>query len=200
MIHPPKRDGWLLQSDKPAQAHVEGARFGDWIQVYSGRQFWPMDPSPGDVDIEDIAHSLSMQARYTGHGERYYSVAEHSVLMANWVPATDKLHALLHDASEAYLTDVPRPVKPFLPGYKEAERRVQEAVWDRFGMEHGNPYSVDTADARILNDERAQNMRPSIVEWTMPSPEYLGITLEFWTPAQAEFQFLTTFYKLTEST
>jgi hypothetical protein len=184
---------------EPVYAKAYPGRIGDWIQVHSGAQAYPMDLRPSEVEITDIAHSLSMQCRYTGHCLRFYSVAEHSVLMARWVPPADAMYALLHDASEAYLTDVPRPIKPFLPGYKEAERRVQDAVWKRFGLKPGNPYSVDTADARILNDERAQNMAPSAVEWVMPSPEPLGVTLQFWTPEQAEAEFLACYWGIIES-
>lgn len=195
MIHPPLlKDGWMLQSDIGASAKVEGARFGLPIHTFTGREFWPLDPRSAEVDIEDIAHALSMQSRYAGHGRRFYSVAEHSVLVAGRASPANRLHALLHDASEAYLVDVPRPVKSFLLGYKEAEAKVMAAVWGRFGMVTGNPYEVDSIDHNIVADEMAQNM-------ARPDPAYdnpIGITLEFWTPEQAEFQFLTMFYKLTE--
>lgn len=199
---------WLPQSDigdpagSRAQAHVEGARFGDWMQTFSGAQFWPMDPRASEIDIEDIAHSLSMQCRYAGHCKRFYSVAEHSVHVAAWVgtvaPKQYALAGLLHDATEAFLVDVPRPVKPFLPGYKEAEARLWDVVAERFfGHAMAIPAIVHEADNRILNDEREQNMSPPPQEWAHTG-DPLGITLEFWTPEQAEFQFLTTFYKLTE--
>src|SRR6266700_4788978 len=105
-----------------------GMNRGDWIQTAMGRKFWPMDPRSGEVFIDDIAHALSMLCRFGGHCIRFYSVAEHSVLLSRVAEPRFKLWALLHDASEAYLADVPRPVKPALVGYKDAEERVQRAI------------------------------------------------------------------------
>lgn len=203
MINPPKRDGWLLQSDKVAAAVVEGTRFGDWMQTFTGKQFWPMDPRADEIDIADIAHSLSMQCRYAGHSLRFYSVAEHSTLVAKWIldngTRWDALAGLLHDATEAYLVDVPRPVKPFLNGYREAEARMWNAVAQRFwGYEFDLPPIVHEADNRILCDERAQNMAPSQADWNIPDNP-LGITLQFWSPEQAEAGFLRMFNQLTEA-
>lgn len=105
---------------------------GDWIQTYSGRAFYPLAPYPQDVCIEDIAHALSQLCRFGGHCRRFYSVAEHSVLLSRVVVPEFQLWALLHDASEAYLVDVPRPIKKQLPAYVEAERRVMAAICARF--------------------------------------------------------------------
>ena len=74
------------------------ARKGNWMQTFTGRQFWPADPRADEIDIRDIAHALSMQCRYAGHCTQFYSVAEHCVLLANAIPE-QKLWALLHDAS-----------------------------------------------------------------------------------------------------
>lgn len=84
-------------------------RRGDWMQTYTGRQFWPLDPLPEDVFIEDIAHALSMQCRYAGHVTRFYSVAEHSVLIARCAPPEAKLYALLgaSDAFEQFINNTP---------------------------------------------------------------------------------------------
>lgn len=177
--------------DHPRQP---GERRGDWMQLYSGKQFWPMDPRADEVEIEDIAHALSMQCRYAGHCKRFYSVAEHCVHLANYVSAPNRLWALLHDASEAYLVDVPRPVKPFLPGYKEAEARVMAVVCDRFGLPHEMPAEVHAADGAIIGDERA-NMKPCVAEWYSTGGP-LGIALRYWTPEEAEYQFLWMFNHL----
>ena len=83
------------------------ARRGGWIQTYTGRQFWPLDPRIEDIDIHDIAHALSHQCRYSGHCLRFYSVAEHSVLLSHHVAGEHMLWALLHDAWEAYLAAIP---------------------------------------------------------------------------------------------
>jgi hypothetical protein len=172
-------------------------RRGDWIQTYSGRQFWPIDPRPDEVDIEDIAHALSMQCRYAGHCLAFYSVAEHCVHLARHVSAPAKRWALLHDAAEAYLVDVPRPVKPHLYGYKSAEARVMQAIAKRFGLDGECPREVDEADRRILVDEALQIMAPPPVPWAaIDGLKPLGVKLALWPPHVAREEFLTLFADL----
>lgn len=165
---------------------------GDWIQTASGQQFWPMDPQPHEVYLDDIAHALSMLCRFGGHCRRFYSVAEHCVLMARAAPAEFKRWALLHDASEAYLVDVPRPIKPFLIGYDEAEAKIMRAVAIRFNLHLGLPDQVKQMDRAILMDERLQNMAPAPVPWSTDG-EPLGVTLQYWSPSCAKYEFLKTF-------
>ena len=169
-------------------------RQGDWIQTFSGGRFWPMDPHAEDVEIVDIAHSLSMQCRFAGHCLRFYSVAEHCVHLSRAVAPVHALWALLHDASEAYLVDVPRPVKPYLGGYREAEALVMMAVCRRFGLDYEMPAAVHDADRRILGDERA-NLSVCVAEWSEP-PRPLGIDLAYWPPERAEAEFLARFEEL----
>lgn len=177
-------------------------RTGDWIQTYTGMQFWPVDPRPEEINIEDIAHALSMQCRYAGHCIRFYSVAEHSVLLARHF-REDSVHmrlwALLHDASEAYLTDVPRPLKPFLPGYKEAESAVMAAVVARFNMlPFQMPAEVKRADGCILADEATQNMAEPPTAWNFTG-DPLGISLQYWSPLEAKAAFLSEFESITDA-
>jgi len=169
-------------------------RIGDFMQTYTGQMFWPLDPRPDEINIFDIAHSLSLQCRYAGHCERFYSVAEHSVLMARWVSPPSRLWALLHDASEAYLVDVPRPLKRHLPGYKEAEAKVMEAICFRFDLSKEMPAEVHEADNRIIADE-LMNMRS--MAWHAKHDDPLGVRLEFWSPKEASGHFLLEFERLT---
>lgn len=169
-------------------------RKGDWMQCFSGGQFWPLDPRAEEIHIADIAHALSMQCRYAGHCLRFYSVAEHSVKLSHVVSPENALWALLHDASEAYLVDVPRPVKPYLTGYKDAEARVMAAVCERFGLPLDMPAEVHAADNAIIGDERA-NMAPCAAEWYATGPG-LGVTLNYWSPEVAERMFLARFNAL----
>lgn len=174
-------------------------RSGDWLQTFTGRQFFPMDPRPDEVFIEDIAHSLSMQCRYAGHCLRFYSVAEHSVLLTRYfrqkgAPLTTQLWALLHDASEAYLVDVPRPVKPYLEGYRQAEAAVMRAICERFGLPIDMPEEVHAADGAIIGDERF-NMAPCVAEW-YATGSGLGVFLRNWTPEVAESEFLDEFHRI----
>lgn len=173
-------------------------RQGDWMQTSDGGQFWPLDPKPSEIRIEVIAHALAMQCRYAGHCIRFYSVAEHCVHMARAVSKPNKLWALLHDASEAYLTDVIRPLKPHLPGYYEAEKRVMDAVIDRFGLASVMPSEVKNADNRILVDERTQNMVQTPHEWVSDGLEPLGVDLMFWPPDAAKMKFLSCFRTITQ--
>ena len=165
-------------------------RRGDWMQTFTGRAVYPLDPDPADFDIVDIAHALSMACRYAGHVRRFYSVAEHCVLMARHFSApVNRKWALLHDASEAYLVDVPRPVKPYLAGYREAENDLMQMIALRFGLDGDMPAAVKSADNRILCDERDQAMAPCVRDWNLEGPR-LGVTLRFWSPEEAEREFL----------
>lgn len=166
-------------------------RKGQWMQTFTGRQFWPLDPRSGEVHLVDIAHALSMQCRYAGHCIEYYSVAEHCVLLAQFVPKPLKPWALMHDASEAYLVDVPRPVKADLTGYRALEEGVMLAVAARFGLEWPMPAALHEFDDRIIGDERV-NLSTCVADWTTVH-DPLGITLHNWSPAEAKVQFLRMF-------
>jgi hypothetical protein len=177
-------------------------RQGDWIQTYTGKQYWPTDPRPEDVDIRDIAHALSMLCRFGGHCLRFYSVAEHSVHIARWLfpryGAHVALCGLMHDATEAYVTDVPRPLKPFLMGYKQIERDNWLAIAGSFGLPAKLPPIVREADTRALSEEARQNMAACVAEWSAVA-EPLGFTLEYWDTEQAELEFLAEFHELSEA-
>lgn len=164
-------------------------RHGDWMQTYTGRAFWPLDPRAKDVDIVDIAHALAHQCRYAGHCNAFYSVAQHSVLVAQAVPEDIRLEALLHDASEAYLVDVPRPVKRFLLGYREAEERVERAIAARFGLAYPWDARIKEVDDRILHDERAALMGDAPRDWNLQGAP-LGIAITPWSADKARHEFL----------
>lgn len=167
-------------------------RIGDWMQTASGRQFWPLDPRSDEIYIEDIAAALSKMCRYGGHVHTFYSVAEHCVLMANAAPDGFHLAALLHDASEAYLNDMIRPIKPHLSEYKAIEATLERAVARRFTLQWPTPPAVKHMDSAICMDERDQAMRVPPAPWILDVPP-LGVTLQFWTPEKAEYEFLAAF-------
>jgi hypothetical protein len=174
-------------------------RFGDWMQTFTGRAVYPLDLRPENIDIRDIAHSLSLQCRYAGHVRRFYSVAEHSVHVARYCRQNGPeaaLEGLLHDATEAYLVDVPRPIKPFLKSYKMMEQRAWAAIAGRFGLAP-DLYceAVHDDDNRILHDERAALMAPCEREWSLTG-EPLGVAIECWGPERAEREFLALFDEL----
>ena len=165
-------------------------REGDWILTYTGKQFWPLDPRPEEVCIEDIAHALSMLCRFTGHTRVFYSVAEHCVHVSRFVPAHYKLAGLLHDAAEAYLADMSAPVKQFIPSFTAAEFAVQTAIARHFRMGSLFAEVCKEEDRRMLHTERIQLMPLSEPwHWLDGFPPY-DLTLPCWSPAQAEDMFM----------
>lgn len=124
------------------------------MSTYTRRRLNPLTMTPDDVAIEDIARALSMQCRYNGHVGRFYSVAEHCMLVAEIVDDEHKLSALLHDAAEAYLGDLIRPLKhtPFGAGYLEAEKHVEQQICKAFNLPWPIPAAVMEADSRILTE------------------------------------------------
>lgn len=178
-----------------AYRHVP--RLGEFMQTFTGKAIYPMDLRVEDVDIRDIAHSLSMLCRYAGHTKNFYSVGEHSVRVARWCRQFGPeaaLHGLLHDATEAYLVDVPRPIKPYLVGYREAEQRAWDVIVDRYSIVLHTPV-IEQADRRILADERSALMAQCEREWA-DNGQPLGVQIEGWLPARAEREFLALFDEL----
>lgn len=171
-----------------------------YMQLRSGEPFYVLDAQPEHIDIEDIAHALGMVCRFAGHCQRFYSVAEHSVLMSMAVDPEHALWGLLHDATEAYIGDLVRPLKHELPSYMAVEDRLAEIIAIKFGLEGPMPAQVVEYDTRIVVDEREQIMAPSRLPWPMlegRSP--LGVTIEGWDPITAREMFLSRFYQLTDT-
>ncbi len=175
-------------------------RRGDWCQTFTGVAFWPLDPRPEDVRVEDIAHALSMQCRFAGHCREFYSVAEHSVRVSWACDFKDALWGLLHDASEAYVVDVPRPLKPYLANYADIETSVQVAVCRRFGISITQPPSVKRADVVLLATEARDLMSTPPIPWGGLLYPPLVAVISPWSPAYAEMMFLTQFAALTKGT
>jgi len=169
---------------------------GDWMQTYTGKAFYPLDPDLEMIDIVDIAHALSMQCRYAGHCTRFYSVAEHSVHVSMLCPDHHALWGLLHDASEAYLADVIKPIKPYLTGYAVIEARIMECICHRFGLSLEMPEVVKQIDRDILGNERDQIMNAPPRPWYATGDPIAGLTLQCWQPQLAKEIFLTHFYAL----
>jgi hypothetical protein len=172
-------------------------RRGDWMETVTGRQWWPLDPRPEDVALEDIAHALAHLCRFGGHCSRFYSVAEHSVLVSLVVPHEHALAALMHDATEAYLVDVPRPVKRHLSNYKELEALAWSAIAARFGLAAEPPECVHDADNAVLLAERAALKLDTGRPWNVPGTParvpVVGVS-----PALARLLFLKRFDELTK--
>lgn len=168
-----------------------------WIQTFSGKRFTPIKPNPDAIVIQDIAHSLSMQCRFSGHVKRFYSVAQHSVLVSYLCNTEDALWGLLHDATEAYLVDIPRPLKRSgqFGAYLEFEKNMQTAICARFGLIDLEPVSVKAADKLMLATEARDLMSPLRPDWLWPVAP-LPLKIEPLMPDAAEELFLNRFYEL----
>ncbi len=165
---------------------------GDWLQTYLGGKFYPLDPRPDEIFIEDIAHSLAMQCRYAGHSLRFYSVAEHCYHVSYAVLQENALWGLLHDASEAYIQDIIRPVKPYLANYKGIEEKVMRAIATKFDLEWPMPDEVKAADYSILANEKEAVMRPGL-EWYAVGDPIPGVEIDCWPHHIAKGFFLARF-------
>ena len=135
-----------------------------WIQTATERVFNFLQPDVNDISIRDIAHALSNICRFTGHVGEFYSVAQHSVLVSYLVNPVYAREALLHDASEAYLGDVARPLKAMLPEYKELEQHVQQEIAKAFYLCWPIPDEVKLADNRALRAEK-RDLIPCDHDW-----------------------------------
>lgn len=175
---------------------------GNWMQTFTGQRFYPMAPLASDVDPVDIAHALSLICRYGGHVTRFYSVAEHCVLMSRAVSPENALWALLHDATEAYVGDMVRPLKRMLPAYEAAEDRVMMAIASRFGLPWDMtqpirmPAEVKEADNRIILSERAVLLTPTGEVWMEDVLTPLPVTITGWPPEVAEREYMARLVEL----
>lgn len=178
---------------------------GAFMSTFTGGKFYPLDPHPEDIHIEDIAHALSQNNRFNGHLRWPYSVAQHSVNVMKLVKRTMTddhdilLFALLHDAAEAYIGDIIRPVKLYLPQFKEIENRIMEGVAERFGFEmtEGAESIVKTADNLMCAAEK-RDLHPTRIEWlgmSCPSKEDIP-TITPWTHSYAKSRFMMAFNEL----
>lgn len=144
------------------------------IMTYTKKMFDPLRPDPALIDIEDIAHALSMLCRANGHFPSFYSVCQHSINCAKEARARGysrrvQLACLLHDASEAYLSDVTRPVKAELPQYKLIEEPLQATIWNKWlpgGPDAAEYKTVFEIDDAILLHEFLQLMGTPISDTT----------------------------------
>ena len=163
---------------------------GPTIMLASGKLFDFLDPHGSDFDIEDIAHGLAHVCRYAGQCRAFYSVAEHSMLVADTV-SEFAFEALLHDAAEAFIGDVTRPFKQLLPDYKRIEATIEDAMIVRFDLDRGSRDLVKHADLRVLAAEQAQVMAAGCSDWAVgagiqPAP----IVVRCLDPVSAKREFL----------
>ena len=198
--------GFHKNGDQKGNTYFEGLGIDNgydsddhaWIQTYSGRRFSPINPNPNAIVIQDISHALAMQCRFTGHTRKFYSIAQHSVLVSYICDPNDRLFGLMHDASEAFLTDLSSPLKRSgkFQDYVACERKLQQAICIRFGLPLEEPPSVKKADNLLLATEARDLLGPLHSDWKLPV-EPLPFTITPWTSDQAEDKFIKRFFELT---
>lgn len=173
-----------------------------WITTYGGKQFYPLEPNPDDITIDDIAHALSNVCRFNGHVRYFYSVAQHSVIVSQHCKPEHALYGLLHDASEGLsLGDLPTPIKrlPQFEYYRKVEHDLQSMVYKKFGLEPYEPADVKESDLLALATEMRDLMAPvSASNWHLEQKP-LNFHIEPLLPSRAKELFLKRFYELTEN-
>ena len=176
------------------------ARKGGSIQTYSGLIFYPLDPRIEEIEVEDVAHALSHKARFTGHTRKFYSTAEHSVRVSLHLATTgaslmEQYVGLHHDDTDAYLPDVPTPLKvlPEFRWFKELEHHMQELCFEKFGCVVEDYSVIKNSDIVLLLTEKRDLMPKKNSNWNhrytqQPIPEPYRI--EPWEPAYAKQMYL----------
>ncbi len=189
--------------DLDTEIDVSNAADG-FMTTYTGIKFSPLKPTPEMINIYDIAHALSLIARWGGHLKSHYSVAQHSCYVSDMADPEDKLVGLLHDATEAYIGDMIRPLKylkQMYAVYKKIEHRIDGAIALAFDVPSlDKPKSVEVADIVQLSLENIYlKLKPS--KWAFDTlekyPQFKDtLPLVPWAPEVAETQFLMRFNKL----
>lgn len=136
-----------------------------WLETRNGVKFHFLAPQDDEILLEDIAYALSQQCRYSGHCNMFYSVAEHSVMVSALLPARLKMAGLFHDAAEAYLTDLPKPIKNLFPDYVVMEDCLMAAIARKFNIEHLDDPLVKAADTQQLSTEAHHMLMSKGDDW-----------------------------------
>lgn len=169
-----------------------------WMGTVSGGRFDYEAPDLAEIHISDIAHALSQICRFTGHTRRFYSVAQHSVLVSRIVPKEHALAGLLHDAHEAFVGDMATPLKDLLPSYRTIEERAWRAVATRLGVDSVPPDDVKRADLIALATERRDLLPRDGREWEiLANVTPLFDRIAPMRPEAAEILFLTRYRAIT---
>lgn len=169
-----------------------------YVSTYLGNRFYPLEPRIDGIAIEDIAHGLAFQCRFNGQTCKFYSVAQHSLIVASLVPPHLRLEALLHDAAEAYLGDMVKPLKQLLPAFAAIEDRVTALIAEAFRLDFSDYRPIKQADLVALATEKRDLMPHSVEEWSyidgiapLPAP------IEAMDPFRAKAAFLEEYQHLT---
>ena len=161
---------------------------GVWSTMWTGGNFYAFDPKPEEVVLEDIIVSLAKQCRFNGSCSEFYSVAQHSVLVAEMVPDRWKRAALFHDATEAYIGDIIKPIKYSIPIIKEVEDKIWSVIAGKYNLPKVLPECVHKADVQMCSNEK-RDFLPHAPEWrNMPKAKGPRIVPLGWKAAENLFR------------
>ena len=160
------------------------------ILTMTGQSFDLYAPKADQIDPRDISHALAHLCRFNGHCREFYSVAQHSCLVADLVPEQHKLAALLHDATEAYVGDMVRPLKALMHTYQDVEKLIWEQICSCFALEADLPDEVHHADLIALATERRDLMPPDPAIWQwLVGIEPSDDIIRPWSPLEARITY-----------
>lgn len=168
-----------------------------YVSTFSGNRFYPLAPRIDRVAIEDIAHGLAYQCRFNGQTCDFYSVAQHSLVVASLVPPDMRLAALLHDAAEAYLGDMVKPLKVLLPEFAAIEEKVSAIIAATFRIDFSDYGPIKKADLIALATEKRDLMPHSVERWAyLDDIRALPAPIVPMSPGAAKRAFLDEFARL----
>lgn len=186
----------------PPERHNEDPRGDGWFVVRSGLKFFPLKPREEDILIQDVAFALSNICRFGGHVP-FYSVAEHSCHVSDACPPALKMQGLLHDATEAFLGDMVRPLKQQMPEYKIAEDALWMVIARRFDLPYNLSPTIKDLDNRAMLAERNHLMEAGDNTrnwyWDHAGMEPLPCRIRCWSPEISRREFMSRFRLLTET-
>lgn len=167
-----------------------------YIQTFSGAKFDLLNHSPDEIFIEDIAHALANKCRFSGHCPKFYSVAQHCVLMTEWCYEPLTIDVLLHDAAEAYTGDISKHVKEMLgDGFKKIEDKITRSIASRFGLHYPPHQHIKPLDGDMLETEFAKLWRGVRFAGMSSYGNVLDLRIVPWNPLTAERKFLSCFHE-----
>ncbi len=168
-----------------------------YVSTFLGNRFYPLEPRIDRVAIEDIAHGLAYQCRFNGQTCEFYSVAQHSLVVASLVPPALRLAALLHDAAEAYVGDMVKPLKVLLPEFAGIEEKVSAIIAATFGIDFSDYGPIKQADLVALATEKRDLMPHSAERWAyLDAIRALPAPIVAMGPGEAKRAFLAEFERL----
>lgn len=177
-----------------------------FIETASGIAFYPYQPKTDQININDISHALSHLCRFGGHSKFFYSVAQHSILVSEYLKREGRspliqLYGLLHDASEGYLVDLPSPLKKGMPDYVEIEKGLQMIIWDALGIPvPSDEINKVIKDVDVLFQNYEANILLPVAAWADKSVSIKQLEIREEKMSDVRTKFLARFNELIKQT